>query len=294
LKGNPPFPGEPCETEPQQNWTEQEKWVWKKVGSGEIANFNEGDHYGGPLDPKKPEGWPENRVLRPKFLETILLHEPYRGALTRHGVSIIGAWFNEPNDLENATLAHELYLVSSRFDSDVCLRYLKSPCIISFESSKFKGKLNMNGLRVESSLFMRNDAEFAEVILRGARIGDQLDMSNSKFNGKLDMDALRVESSLFMRNDAEFADVKLISARIGDQLDMSNSKFNGKLDMDGLRIESGLFMRNGAEFSEVILRCAKIGNQLNFIGSKFKDKLNMNSLYVDGGLLMNNCPELPR
>jgi hypothetical protein len=247
LKGNPPFPGEPCETEPQQNWTEQEKWVWKKVGSGEIANFNEGDHYGGPLDPKKPEGWPENRVLRPKFLETILLHEPYRGALTRHGVSIIGAWFNEPNDLENATLAHELYLVSSRFDSDVCLRYLKSPCIISFESSKFKGKLNMNGLRVESSLFMRNDAEFAEVILRGARIGDQLDMSNSKFNGKLDMDGLRIESGLFMRNGAEFSEVILRCAKIGNQLNFIGSKFKDKLNMNSLYVDGGLLMNNCPE-----------------------------------------------
>ena len=86
-------PKEHSKVEPHSSWTEQEKWVWSRVSEGEIADFNKAEDYGGKLDPKKPEEWPESRILTPAFLETILLNEPYRGALTRHGVQISGALF---------------------------------------------------------------------------------------------------------------------------------------------------------------------------------------------------------
>ncbi len=77
------------------------------------------DDYAGNLDPKKPEEWSESRILTPEFLETILLHEPYRGALTHHGVQIMGAWFRGPLDLSSTILEHTLSFVASRFDTDV-------------------------------------------------------------------------------------------------------------------------------------------------------------------------------
>ena len=73
--------------------------MWNQVYIGAIADFNKAEGYGGELDPKKPEGWPKSRVLQPEFLETILLREPYRSALRRQGVCIVGAWFTEPLNL---------------------------------------------------------------------------------------------------------------------------------------------------------------------------------------------------
>ena len=101
----------------ENSWTPQEKWVWEQVCVGKIADFNKAEGYGGELDPKKPEGWPSNRILRPEFLETILLHEPYSGALTRKGVRIVGARFTEALDLSNAALDHQLRLGYCRFDA---------------------------------------------------------------------------------------------------------------------------------------------------------------------------------
>ena len=49
---------------PHPSWSEQEKWVWEKIIKGEIADFNQSEEYGGKLDPKKPEEWPENKLLR--------------------------------------------------------------------------------------------------------------------------------------------------------------------------------------------------------------------------------------
>ena len=64
--------------------------------------------------------------------------------------------------------------------------------------SKFTGKLNMDNVQVGSSLLMRG-AEFAEVDLRGAKVGGQLDMNGSKFTGELYMGSLVVGRSLLMR-----------------------------------------------------------------------------------------------
>ncbi|MBO1225397.1 MAG: hypothetical protein JYX80_13325, partial [Candidatus Scalindua sediminis] len=256
IKGKPTLPGKSCQTEPLPNWTPQEKWVWKQVCEGKIANFNKTEGYGGNLDPKKPEEWPESRILTPVFLETILLHEPFRGSLTRHGVRIVGAWFKDPIDLSNATLDHQLELEDSRFDKDVDLGNLKTTYLISLNRSKFNGTLIMDSLEVESHLFMSGGAEFHEVDLRSAKIGGQIDMTGSKFTGTLVMGSLEVESGLFMRGGAEFHEVDLRSAKIGGQIDMAGSKFTGTLVMDSLEVESHLFMSGGAEFHEVDLRSA--------------------------------------
>ena len=58
---------------PGEEWTEQEQYVWAQVAQGEIANLL--TRYQGSDDPTDAEGWPEERVLRPGFLETILFPE---------------------------------------------------------------------------------------------------------------------------------------------------------------------------------------------------------------------------
>jgi hypothetical protein len=70
-------------------------------------------------------------------------------------------------------------------------------------NSKFNGKLDMDGLRIESGLFMRNGAEFSEVILRCAKIGNQLNFIGSKFKDKLNMNSLYVDGGLLMNNCPE-------------------------------------------------------------------------------------------
>ena len=233
---------------------------------GKIADFNKAEGYGEELDPKDPKGWPSNRILRPAFLETILLQEPYRGALTRKGVTIVGAWFTEALDLSSATLDHQLGLGDCRFESNVRLSRLKTTQVISLVGSKFTGELDMSSLKVGSSLFMRGGAEFAEVNLLGAKIGDQLSMIGSKFTGKLNMNSLEVGSSLFMRGGAEFAKAPdLIFSEVGGNLDISGSTFP-TLDLTGTRVHGELRLgsdehpatqwRKGAK---LILRNAEVG-----------------------------------
>ena len=301
-------PKEHSKVEPHPSWTDQEKWVWSKISTGEIANFNEGKAYGGTLDPKEPGKWPKSRILTPDFLQVILLDDSYSCALTHRGVRIIGAWFTDTIVLSDATVAIQLWLDGSRFDSKVKLVYFESSQSLSFErstlteltlrgavikhtlnlsGSKFDGKLTMDGLQVGGPLAMRDKAEFKEVNLCGAKIGDQLDMSSSIFNGTLNMNMLKVQSSLFMRGGAEFKEVILRSAKIEDTLEMHGSKFTDKLDMDSVEIQSKLIMRNKAEFEEVVLRGAKIGSTLEMYGSIFNSNIDMTSMEIGSHLFMH-------
>jgi hypothetical protein len=102
-----------CTVPADPKWTPQEKFVWQRVCVGKIANFNNGPDYGGNLDPKRPQGLPDSRILRPAFLEQILLEGKYRNELTRRGIRITGVRFNDTLDLENAKLRNELDLEGS-------------------------------------------------------------------------------------------------------------------------------------------------------------------------------------
>jgi len=164
-KSKPALPGEQCVIAPQENWTIQEKWVWRQVCEGRIADFNETKDYGGKLDPGKPKEWPKERMLRPAFLETIIFHEPYRSAVPREGVFIVGAWFKETLHLSNVSISRALVLAGSLFESDVTFIRFKTTQALSLAGSKFSGKLDMSGLQVGEHLFMTAGAKTAEVKL---------------------------------------------------------------------------------------------------------------------------------
>jgi hypothetical protein len=96
----PALPGEPCQVDPRPTWSETEKWVWSQACIGKIADLNR--HSDRTLDPHSPEGWTDARKLSSAFLETILLYDPWRSALTHQGMRIVGAWFDQPVDLVEA------------------------------------------------------------------------------------------------------------------------------------------------------------------------------------------------
>ena len=283
--------GEPCQTKPHNSWTSQENWVWKQVCQGKMADFNTLNGYGGELDPKSAKEWRETRILRPAFLETILLHEPYRSALTRSGVSIRGAWLKNSLNLSHATLLHLFLLENSRIEQDVDLHGLKTSDLIGLSGSTFTGALSMNGLQA-GGLFMGEAAMCDAVDLTGAKIAGQVDMSGSTFTGALSMNRLQA-GDLFMREKATFGAVELTSAKIAGQVDMRESSFTGTLSMNGLQA-GGLFMGEKATFGAVELTGAKIAGQVDMRGSTFTGALDMNGLQA-GDLFMREktmCDEV--
>ena len=217
---------EPCSVPPDPRWTPQEKFVWERVCSGKSADFSAAPGYGGELDPKKPDGWPQNRVLRPAFLETILFKDPYRRALARAGVVIRGARFTEALELDDAELEHPFGLQLSLFEKGVSLRRVKSKFPIGFEGSKVAGSVDMYELELGGDLGMQNGG-VADVNLRSAHVS-QLDLSDSEVSGPLDMVLLHVDKVLFM----------------------GGSKVSGELNMNGVQVGASLSMNCKAEFAE--------------------------------------------
>ena len=267
-----------------QRWTKQEIFVWDRVCSGAIADFNEGTAYGGNLDPNGPEGLPESRILSSRFLETILLEDKYRSALPHRGVRIIGARFKERIDLVNAELKHELWLNRCLLEQGVDFSGAKSSNLLSFDGSKVTGEFTMNGSRIDDSVFMP-DARFADVAMGGTRIGRTLEFDGSTVTGTLNMEMLHVNSFLFMR-DGQFREVMLRNGRVGGTLEFDGSTVTGTLNMEMLHVDKPLFMRNG-QFGEVVLRDAHIG-ALELDGSRVSRTLDMEKLRVDSSVYMRH------
>jgi hypothetical protein len=278
-----------CAVQVDPNWTKQEKFVWLKVCIGEAANFN--IEYGDYLDPRRPKGLPDNRILSSSFLETILLKDKYRSALTRLGVRIIGARFTETVDLQNAELRHDLFLDGSFLENGANLQRIETSHRISFDGSKILGTLDMNGIRVDEDLFMRKSAQFNEIVLRAAHIGGNLSLSGCTVTGVLNMNGIRVDQNLFMRDNAQFNKIDLTAAHIGGELELSGSTVTGKLDMNTIDVHEHLVMRDNAQFKDIDLLAAHIGGLLDLSGSTVTGMLDMYGIRVDQNLLMHDRPQ---
>ena len=283
------LPGEKCRVRSLSNWTQAEKWAWKKICENEIVNFNVYLNENlNPTNPDHDDRWAdERRTLSASFLNTILFHEPFRSAIPYRGVRIVAAYFQGEFDLIDAVLERPLVLVNSIFSSRVDMARLTTPTLVAFNGSRFDGKLHMDSASIGGSLFMRNGAKFNNVHLRGANIDGQLSMVGSTFNGELDMDAISVRGSLLMQTGAKFNNVNLRGANIDGHLSMDGSTFDGELNMDAISVGSSLFMRNGAKFNNVNLRGANIDGHLSMDGSTFNGELDMNGISVRGPLLMS-------
>jgi len=276
-----------CAVPVDPDWTKQEQFVWVNVCIGKEADFNKEPGYDGDLNPKSPTGLPDSRILRSSFLETILLKDKYRSALTRLGVRITGARFTETVDLENAELQHDLRLNSSLLKDGANFQKAETSNRISFDGSKILGTFNATGAQINKDLSMRW-AEFSYANLLRAHIGTVLDLSGSTVAGMLNMNAIRVDQDLLMRGEAQFTEIDLVTAHIGGQLNLSSSTVAGMLNMNAIRVDQSLLMRDKAQFKDIVFTAAHIGGQLNFNGSAVTGMLDMYGIRVDQNLLMHD------
>jgi hypothetical protein len=276
-----------CAVPVDPDWTKQEQFVWLNVCVGKEADFNKAPGYGGDLDPKGPNGLPESRILRSSFLETILLKDKYRSALTRLGVRITGARFTDTVDLQNAELGHDLWLDRSLLEKGVNLEAVETRRRMAFDGSKILGTFNAAGSRISEDLSMYQTEFSDDVDLSRAQVGNLLFLRGSTV-ASINMNGLSVGKALFMDGKAQFKEINLIRAHIAETLDLSGATVTGVLNMNGLSVGQGLAMGNKAQFKEINLIRAHIAETLDLSSSTVTGKLNMNGLGVGQGLFMGD------
>lgn len=274
-----------CAVAADNRWTPQEKFVWSRACAGELANFETAPGYGGDLDPTRPEGFPDNRVLSSAFISTVLLADKYRHALTRNGLRIRGARFKELLDLRNAELAHELWLDRSVLEKGADFFGLRSARRITLDGTAVTGPLDMAQLRVDGDLSMRGSRTVG-MNLDFAQVSGVLNLNNAEFSGVLE--ALSSTIGFVGMMEGRFTDVVLVGSHIRSHLVLSGSKVGGELDMQALQVDGNLGIVSKSEIGQVLLGNAHLHGHLSIDDATVHGNLDMTNLQLDGDMDMSN------
>ena len=302
-------PDTTCNVLPLPQWNQTEEWAWQRICEGHWADLSE--HLGAqpfkPIDEDSEIDWKTARLLTPNFLETILMVEPFRNAVSRKGVRVYGAYFAEKLDLQDASLKKPLRLEGSHFESEVNMVRLTAPTYISLKNSVFSdsltlcssvitGELNMSEVRVAKrlnlcgisigSVLTLTQSDLADVNLLTARIGQQVVMDDTEVGERLNMNSVTVGGSVFMRN-SKFRDVDLRSSKISGQLIMDDSKFQNELNLGDT--SASFLSMSRAKFKDANMLGAKIDKQINMNGATFDGELKMTYASVNGDIYFDNA-----
>jgi hypothetical protein len=251
-----------CTVPADPQWKPQEIFVWQHVCVGELADFNKEPNYGGNLDPKRHEGLPESRILRPAFLETILLEDKYRKVVTRRGVIIAGARLTDILDLQNVQLGGVFALARSLLEKGVNFSGLRSAYAVSLQGSKITGFLLMNG----------------------GQVGGQLALGGAKITGPLHLEELQIGESLNM-DGAQFDKVSLVEVHVSGQFNLIGSEVNGQLLIQGVQIYSTAHLSRGAKFDgPVAFIFSKVGQNVELAGGVFQRGVDFTGTKIEGEL----------
>ena len=267
------------------DWTPSEKWAWRRIAEGYVADFDAllgtGSDSGRTVDSRFDDS---RRILRPSFLRALVARPSSGPHIPSEGIRIRGAVFDGDVDLRDVVLNRVLLIVDSRFAGKVVLRRLSTPTSIAFDGSHFEKEVVLGSARIGGALLMQR-SELASLILRNAAVDGNVSMNDSRVEGKLDMNGSSVRGSLFMK-DGGYAEVDLRSATIGRQFVARGSTFDGLVDLNGLSAGGPLLM-DEAQFQNVILRSADIGGQLSLSESVFRGPFDATSMTVAEDLIMH-------
>ena len=140
--------------------------------------------------------------------------------------------------MEKLRVDSSVYMRHGQF-GEVVLRSARISGTLELDGSKVSRTLNMDKLRVDSSLFLRNDAKFADVNLTSTRVGGQLNLVHAKVGGNLqcyslvvDEDGLLYDAQFSGRIDCQFAKFRslyLDNSTFGGDVDLSSAQLSGEL-----------------------------------------------------------------
>jgi hypothetical protein len=195
-----------------------------------------------------------------------------RGAKVGGSLKMDTASFSKTLNADGLDVHGDLFMRDhATFAGDVLLRGAKVGGNLDIDHASFSKTLNADGLDVHGDLFMRHAIFAGDVsgegqdapvlLLRGAKVGDNLDMDTASFSKALSADRLDVHGGLFMPHATFARDVLLLGAKVGGNLEMDTASFSKTLNADRLDVHGYLFMRDHATFAgDVLLRGATVGS----------------------------------
>ena len=294
---------ESCRVDPPNDWSEPERWAWKEICEGRSADFNS-DRRAMDLNPKDSDVKPEildldqssyddtfltKRTLSALFLQTIIINEPFRSAITHRGVHIVGAYFGGNTDLTDASIEWPLELAKSFFTSRVLMDRFATSKFVSFAGSTLKATLDMNEVSIDGNLSIRN-VKCGGVALRGAEIGGHLFLHDSKFEDTVNLTFATIGGSLLMRtltSEGIYSDVLLEGAKIDRHMSMSGAKFRGTFDVRSASVRGDVLMR-GAKFNKPLnLSALKVGSDFDLQGATLRG-LDLTGTRIEGALKLGS------
>ncbi len=287
------------EPQPAPYWSDAEKWVWTQLKAGNSANLNtlcRTEELAATDDNEKRWG-DKCREISSRFLHDVLAGRTWHEAIPHAGVQIGGARIVGDLNLENAELVRAVWIYDSRVEGAITLRRARTKDMIGMGGTRVRGSFEADGMRSESSLFLRSGtALLSGGNLTGAKLDGDFDVSGTTVNGVLEGGALHVGGNAYLSSTKDykssFMGIVLRGADVAGQLDMRGVTVSGHLDCDALRVGTNLLMRSEgqdqASFKDVTLRGAMIGGQIDMRGVRVSGKLDGDALRLGTDLLMRS------
>ena len=226
--------GTACATPGSSEWTSQERWVWERLCDHETADLNA---FAGPADPDLPDTWTPEHIVRPEFLEAVLLDGPYDAELAGRGVWIKGAWFKTAIDLADTRIDGALFLDGSRFDGPLRLDRAQVDGRFVINGSTLNDGVILSGATIAGTVIL-GDSAYQRVDLSAADIGGSVSANGSTFNDGLNLAFAHI-GGFVSANGSTFNDeLSLGFADIGGFVNAARSTFNDELDLSGARVRA--------------------------------------------------------
>ena len=182
---------------------------------------------------------------------------------------------------------HSVLIWETHLENGILMRGARIEGQLNFDGATSGGDMNIDSMSVGDSLFLREMPQVQTILLRGTKIGENLETSESKFVGKVEADDLTIGGNAHLSNTS-FVGIVLSGAKVDGDIDFGESIISGHLDIDGMNVDGSLFLREMPQVQTVFLRGTKIGGNFETSESKFVGKIEADDLTIGGNAHLSN------
>ncbi len=216
---------------PEDRWSENERWVWQQIHSGNKASFSK--RYKNYPKPHDEAYWCDEerkrRGLNSKFIETILLFNPWMRAIGKNTLAIEGAYIVETLEFRGCILTNQIFFESCRFENSILCPEIRAERGLHFTDCFIKGKVDF----VSGSFLTNIRLEYCnvpELELSGLEVGGQISLMKSKVKKDIHLSSVNVRCGIFLAGLTTGGAVRIVHSDISSAINIAQSKI-AQLDL---------------------------------------------------------------